>query len=316
MGDHESLVRDALSLMQRAMLYYGPDVGFGTMSCAAYDTAWVALVAKEINGQKQYLFPECFDYLLATQSSSGGWTENAEAAIDGILNTAGPLLALKRHASHPLQLNHDIELLEDRINKATASLRTQLAIWDVSLTDHVGFEIIVPAMLDLLEQEDKPLVFDFGAKASLMKINQARMSRFRPEYLYGKHRMTALHSLESFIGKIDFDKVAHHKTNGSMLGSPSSTAAYLMHSSQWDDESESYLRQVITFAAGQNSGAIPSAFPSTYFEASWVSFTMGGPLWLQELCRINIITNPHRFFRLSFVLASHLPNWNQLNSVK
>lgn len=272
MDSHDALVKDAMSLMQRAMLHYGADVGFGTMSCAPYDTAWVALVAKDVDGQKQYLFPECFEYLLATQSNSGGWTENTEAAIDGILNTAGPLLALKRHAASPLQLNHDTGFLADRITKATASLRNQLAAWDVSLTDHVGFEIIVPAMLDLLEQEDKSLVFEFGAKVPLMKINQAKMSRFRPEYLYGKHRMTALHSLESFIGKIDFDKVAHHKINGSMLGSPSSTAAYLMHSSRWDEDSEAYLRQVIKFAAGQNSGAIPSAFPSTYFEASWVSF--------------------------------------------
>lgn len=272
MAGTESLVNDAKSLMQRAMRYYDREYGFGTMSTAPYDTAWVALVAKEVDGGKQYLFPECFEYLLATQSSSGGWTDGGAgaASIDGILNTAGPLLALKRLASNPLQLNHDIQVLEDRIVRATASLRSQLSVWDVSTTDHVGFEIIVPAILDLLEQEDSALVFNFDAKAPLMKINHAKMSRFRPEYLYGKQRMTALHSLESFIGKIDFDKVAHHKINGSMLGSPSSTAAYLMHSSQWDDESEAYLRIVIKFAAGQNNGAVPSAFPSTYFETSWV----------------------------------------------
>ena len=273
MAGIDSLVNDAKSLMQRAMRYYDREYGFGTMSCAPYDTAWVALVAKTVDGEKQWLFPECFEYLLATQSSSGGWTDSVGTAkIDSILNTAGPLLALKCHAANPLQLNHGTQLLEDRITKATAALRSQLAAWDVSTTDHVGFEIIVPAMLDLLEQVDDSLVFIFDAKAPLMKINHAKMSRFRPEYLYGQQRMTALHSLESFIGKIDFDKVSHHKTNGSMLGSPSSTAAYLMHSSKWDEESEAYLRNVIKFAAGQNNGAVPSAFPSTYFETSWVGF--------------------------------------------
>jgi len=196
------------------------------------------------------------------------------AQIDGILNTAGPLLALQRHLSEPLQLQYNAEDITRRIEKATASLRSQLAAWDVSTTDHVGFEIIVPAMLDLLEKENPSLVFDFEAKGPLMKIHDAKMSRFKPEYLYGPRRMTALHSLESFIGKIDFDKVIHHKVNGSMLGSPSSTAAYLMHASQWDDEAEAYLTHVVKFAAGQGSGGIPSAFPSTHFESTWMLSTL------------------------------------------
>lgn len=273
MAGVDSLVNDAKSLMQTAMRHYDSEYGLGMMSCAPYDTAWVSIVAKDVDGEKQWLFPECFEYLLATQSNAGGWTDSpGTAKIDSILNTAAPLLALKRHATNPLQLNHDIQLLSERITKATAALRSHLATWDVSTTDHVGFEIIVPAMLDLLEQEDSSLVFDFEARTPLMKINHAKMSRFRPEYLYGPQRMTALHSLESFIGKIDFDKVSHHKINGSMLGSPSSTAAYLIHSSKWDEESEAYLRKVIKLAAGQNNGGVPSAFPSTYFETSWVSF--------------------------------------------
>ncbi|KAK2594823.1 hypothetical protein QQS21_007451 [Conoideocrella luteorostrata] len=275
MAGVEYLISDVKSLMQRALQYYDSGYGFGTMSCAPYDTAWVALVTKTVDGQKQWLFPECFEHLLATQSSSGGWTEGESTAkIDGILNTAGPLLALMRHATNPLQLNHDRQLLADRITKAKASLQSQLASWDVSVTDHVGFEIIVPAMLEYLEQEDSSLVFDYDAKAPLMKINHAKMSRFRPEYLYRNQHMTVFHSLESLIGKINFDKVSHHKTNGSMLGSPSSTAAYLMNTSNWDSEAESYLRIVIRLGDGQNSGGVPSAFPSTYFETSWMLSTL------------------------------------------
>ncbi|OJJ05787.1 hypothetical protein ASPVEDRAFT_137870 [Aspergillus versicolor CBS 583.65] len=265
---------DARSLIQRSLQNYDDRYGFGTMSCAAYDTAWVSMVSKPVDGQKQWLFPECFENLLTTQSNEGGWSIGMRAQIDGILNTAAPLLALKRHAAEPLQLSHDTNDLASRIEKATASLRSQLAAWDVSTTDHVGFEIIVPAMLDLLEQEDPSLVFDFEAKTLLMEIHNAKMARFRPEYLYGPHRLTALHSLESFIGKIDFDKVRHHKVQGSMLGSPSSTAAYLMYSSQWDGESEDYLRHVVKYAAGAGTGGIPSAFPSTHFEASWVLSTL------------------------------------------
>ncbi|KAI1128184.1 Copalyl diphosphate synthase [Nemania abortiva] len=275
MGDAANrLADDAKSLIRTALENYTDKYGLGAMSVAAYDTAWVAMVTKVVDGQKQWLFPECFEYVLNTQSEEGGWTIGLGAQIDGILNTAGPLLALKRHQAEPLQLQHNAQDIAKRVEKATSSLRSQLAAWDVSTTEHVGFEIIVPAMLELLEKEDSSLVFEFESKKLLMKINNAKMSRFRPEFLYGPRRFTALHSLESFIGKLDFDKVKHHRVHGSMLGSPSSTAAYMMYSSQWDDESEDYIRHVIKYAAGRNSGGVPSAFPSTHFEITWMLSTL------------------------------------------
>lgn len=275
MGYANRLAGDAKSLIRTALENYTDKYGLGAMSVAAYDTAWVAMVTKIVDGQKQWLFPECFEYVLSTQSEEdGGWTIGKGAQIDGILNTAGPLLALKRHQAEPLQLKHDAQDIASRIEKATSSLRSQLAAWDVSTTEHVGFEIIVPAMLELLEKEDSSLVFEFDSKKHLMKINNAKLSRFRPEFLYGPRRFTALHSLESFIGKLDFDKVKHHRVHGSMLGSPSSTAAYMMHASEWDDESEEYIRHVIKYAAGRGSGAVPSAFPSTHFEITWMLSTL------------------------------------------
>jgi aphidicolan-16beta-ol synthase/syn-copalyl-diphosphate synthase len=270
---NEHLVGEARSLVQRTLQNYDERYGFGTMSCAAYDTAWVSLVTKTVDGHQRWLFPECFQFLLDTQSGTGGWEIGNSAPIDGILNTAASLLALKRHVRLGIDVlpQYDEKDLSGRAERALTSLRIQLGALDVSTTEHVGFEIIVPAMLDLLEAEDPSLVFDFPAHKPLMRIHDAKMSRFRPEYLYSDQPMTALHSLEAFIGKIDFDKVRHHTTHGSMMGSPSSTAAYLMHASQWDDESEAYLRHVIKHAAGQGSGAVPSAFPSTHFESSWVS---------------------------------------------
>ncbi|CAI6236867.1 unnamed protein product [Periconia digitata] len=269
-----SLADEARALLQRTLSDYDEHYGLGAMSCAAYDTAWVSLVTKNIDGSKQWLFPECFHHLLATQSDEGGWSPESGAQIDGILNTAGPLLALTRHAAALLENQQDTNEIKRRIEKATHSLRSQLAVWDVSTTNHVGFEIIVPAILDLLEKEDPSLVFQFKARDALLKIHNAKMSRFRPEALYGSKRLTALHSLESFIGKIDFDKVKHHLIRGSMMGSPSSTAAYLMYASDWNNESEDYLRHVIRYGAGQNSGGIPSAFPSTHFECTWVLSTL------------------------------------------
>ncbi|KAF7904155.1 hypothetical protein EAF00_001489 [Botryotinia globosa] len=72
------------------------------------------------------------------------------------------------------------------------------------------------------------------------------MAKFHPEVLYRPTKTTLLHSLEAFIGKIDFDRIVHHKIHGHFMASPSSTAAYLMNCSVWDQETEVYLRSAIT----------------------------------------------------------------------
>ncbi|KAH7304690.1 aphidicolan-16beta-ol synthase [Stachybotrys elegans] len=266
------LLQEATQMIKGAVGAYDDKYGYGTMSCAIYDTAWVSMVTKPIDGQQQWLFPECFRYVLDHQLPDGSWGVNRKAQIDGILNTSAGLLALARHRSAPASERQTQPMdcdLEDRIIRARSSLQAQLMEWDVSKTDHVGFEMIVPAMLQYLDREG--FTFDFPSKAPLMGVYSAKMARFKPEFLYSPVRITAVHSLESFIGTIDFDRVAHHKVNGSMLGSPSSTAAYLMHVSQWDDEAEAYLAHVVKTAAGHGSGGVPSAYPSTYFEYSWAS---------------------------------------------
>ena len=103
-----------------------------------------------------------------------------------------------------------------------------------------------------------------------MELNGKKLAKFSPHMLYRNVQSTFLHSLEAFVGGIDFSKVAHHKRLGSMLGSPSSTSAYLMNASEWEDEAEHYLQIVVHHGAGKGSGLSPSAYPSTIFELSWV----------------------------------------------
>jgi hypothetical protein len=246
------------------------DVGF--MTCAIYDTAWVSMICKPSESGTHWLFPQCFRYILENQQQDGSWKSYA-SEIDGILNTAASLLALKLHEEKPLQLaDSSSRDLGKRINAATASLEKQLKTWDVDATVHVGFEYLVPTLLGLLR--DKGLDFDYPGRTALMALNTAKMSKFKPEYLYSKQKLTALHSLEAFVGQIDFNKVRHHKEFGAFMASPSSTAAYLMHASSWDDEAEAYLHTVLELGAGQSSGGVPSAFPSTYFEVTWVLTTL------------------------------------------
>ena len=244
-----------------------------------------------------WLFPECFQYILDTQSLgpetgcyAGGWPSYARL-VDGIINTMAALLALLKHYRAKDTLR-DATLPANiwmRIENARDSLQAQLQDWDVQSSDRVDFEILIPALLAMLEsgsqhgespghrtrpaQSNFSFSFSFQGRAALMALHDAKMAKFQPEWLYGKQQITALSSLEAFIGRIDFNKVRHHLTDeGSMLASPSSTSAYLMNCSTWDDRAADYLRMVVTESAGRGSGSVPCAFPTTNLEIAWVRY--------------------------------------------
>ncbi|KIL86303.1 ent-kaur-16-ene synthase [Fusarium avenaceum] len=268
----------ARSLLKRAFQSYDSYYGLCTTSCQVYDTAWVAMVVKTTDGVRQWLFPECFYYLLKTQSSDGSWGLLPTTQTAGILDTASALLALISHAKDPLQiLDISPTKIDQSIKLGLASLKKQLATWDdVEKTNHIGVELIVPALLTYLQKEHSvcPSEFMFPCKEALNSMHKEKMSQFNPEVLYNKRPSSALHSLEAFLGQIDFDRVSHHLYHGSMMASPSSTAAYLIGASQWDDEAERYLRHVLRVGTGHGDGGIPGTHPTTHFECSWILATL------------------------------------------
>ncbi|KAL9034313.1 MAG: hypothetical protein Q9214_007099 [Letrouitia sp. 1 TL-2023] len=56
----------------------------------------------------------------------------------------------------------------------------------------------------MLEQEG--IFFDFAGREQLLNVRAKKLSKFKIEMLYSKMQNPALHSLEAFIGKIDFDR--------------------------------------------------------------------------------------------------------------
>ncbi|KAI6349624.1 hypothetical protein MCOR25_010650 [Pyricularia grisea] len=275
-SDLSSLTSTAKDVIRRLSSISHEKYSFSTASCEPYNTAWVAMVTKTSpNGQKEWLFPECFYNLLKTQNKDGCWAYHPQTKTTGVLATAACLLALLKHSKEPLQVEDvSVEELRKRIALATRSLRVQLQDWDdVQTSNHIGVELITPALLAYLEEENG-LLFQFPAQTALQEMYTAKMSRFKPEYLYQNKVSTAAHSLEAFIGKIDFDRVSGHLYHGSMMASPSATAVYLMHATVWDDEAEGFLRHIIKAGAGHGDGGIPGTFPTSYFEYSWTVVTL------------------------------------------
>ncbi|KAF5854834.1 hypothetical protein ETB97_011113 [Aspergillus alliaceus] len=189
------LTQQARDLIHETVREYDEYYGTGTMSCAICDTAWVALITRTEAKGKRWLFPESFQYLIDSQTENGDWdTENCASVNDSILNTASALLALKRHQIEPLQIDHiEPSELQERVEKATVALKHKLEKWDVSASIHVSFEIIVPALLRILETilstqtdatcDGELFQFQFSGREELMKLNVNKLARFRLEFL-------------------------------------------------------------------------------------------------------------------------------------
>lgn len=231
-----------------------------------YDTAWLSMIKKPGG---DWLFPESFDYILRTQNMDSGWVSKV-SNWDDMLNTLSASIALEKRIREDKHLTSETrENLRQRRSHALTYLQKLLDTWDVESCLHVGFEILVPALLRMLDEYGFQM--QFAGRKSLHVLNEEKLKNFDAEaILYGPSQTTVLHSLEAFVGKIDFSRVSHHKVGGSILGSPSATAAYLMNAPTWDNEAERYLQRVIQLGGGSGLGGVPSAFPCEIFELTWV----------------------------------------------
>ena len=275
---------------------------FGFMSASVYDTAWVAMIQHPQNrDMSPWLFPGAFQYLLDKQLPSGGW-ESDTSHVDGILSTAAALLAMKKHLN--LMEAHEEEHragVTDRCNRAELALKTLLRSWTIGEADRVGQELLVTKMLELLADQDFHV--DFPARTDLRTLFDTKLSISNLECVYNSPT-TLHHSLEAFVGQIDFDRVGRFRQeNGSMMNSPASTAAYLMHSSIWDEEAEAYLKNALQQVDGVNKSSWPCAWPTSVFELSWVRYS-----WIRPVPLILILSGNHDTHGSRYPHSGRRPN--------
>jgi hypothetical protein len=148
------------------------------------------MVLKKSVGETIWLFPQSFDHLIATQSEDGSWAVTTTSCpIDGILGTAASLLSLQAHYAEPLNTQASaLDKIQERIQRATLSLNSQLSHWDVAATTHVGFEFIVPALLKILRHEKHLIIPEFAGRQYSLRSIQPRCPVSGPSLYMAKNR--------------------------------------------------------------------------------------------------------------------------------
>ena len=236
--------------------------GACSMNASIYDTAWVSMIQKNVGGIPAWFSPSSFNCICDLQCQSGGW-EGGDM-IDEIMNSLSCLLALKRHQN--IDLDRTPELAE-KVRKANEFISQRLLDWENEEPERVGYELLLPSLLDQLELEG--VYFKFPMRGKLNLIRKEKLAKLNLEHVY-RHPSTLLHSLEALIGVIDFNRLSHHLRDGSMMGSPASTAAYLIHSTSWNKEAERYLSNALLNGARIRDGVVTNVFPIRTFELAWV----------------------------------------------
>ncbi|ESK88021.1 copalyl diphosphate synthase [Moniliophthora roreri MCA 2997] len=259
-----ALYKSANALLKRlTATHHTSPYGVGSSGVSIYDTAWVSIVSRNVEqtGTRAWVFPKSFEYICSSQAEDGGWHGDG-SLIDSIMNTLASLLSLKLHEKDGWQLPD----LSDKVERARLFLDNVLQKWDVPSTERIAFELIVPRILQFLEEEG--ISFEFPHRAALENLRDQKLKLLDLDLVY-RGQTPVLYTLEAFVGVLDFDRLRTLKVNGSFLTSPASTAAYLTYCSVWDEEAEDYLRQALRRCSAYGEGAVCTVWPTTLFEFSW-----------------------------------------------
>ncbi|KAJ7310885.1 hypothetical protein DFH08DRAFT_619711, partial [Mycena albidolilacea] len=258
---------DADLLLRSLLTEYSQFGEICSFSGSVYDTAWLSMVRSPDSDGEHWLFPEMLTVLLDSQSLEGGWNV-AGHPIDTIISSLAGILSLK--CRYPTLSGPEGAEVERRIEMAVAFTRTTIAQVDFVAAERVGFELIVPTLLHMLEEHS--ISFEFSQRDILFAIRDKKTALITLPAVYSQPT-SLLYSLEAF-DTLDADRVAHYISEGVMFGSPSATAAYLMRASVWDERAVQHLQNAAKRGKNRNQGLVPAANPTTFFELAWVVCTL------------------------------------------
>ncbi|CAL1410220.1 unnamed protein product [Linum trigynum] len=222
------------------------------LSASAYDTAWVAMVpspAPPAVSPEKPIFPGCLTWILENQHNDGSWSLHSVHGVrdqtlmkDALSSTLACILALKRWGTGDHHVHSALAFME----------RNSGSLLDSSLQAPIGFDVVFPSMVQTLTQDyslNLPLDVDAMIRNRDVALTGVDRTVGRDAYL-----AYILEGIGGFQGQ--GNAMRFQRKNGSILNSPSATAAAVIHGHGGDALSLGYLRSVLrTTTAGSNAAA-------------------------------------------------------------
>nr|QTW97450.1 KSL4 [Artemisia annua] len=187
------------------------------LSASSYDTAWVAMVPSPKSPTSPY-FPKCLNWLMNNQLNDGSWgLPNFDHPLlkDTLSSTLACIVALKRW-----------NVGEDQINKGLCFIESNFAVaTDKNQQSPFGFDIIFPGMLEYAKELNIKLPLKQTDLSLMLHERELQLRR-----CHSDEREAYLAYVSEGLGNLyDWNMVMKYQMkNGSVLNSPSATAAALV----------------------------------------------------------------------------------------
>jgi halimadienyl-diphosphate synthase len=227
-------------------------LGKGTVASVAYDTAWQARVSKTL---PQFpVFESGLDWLRSHQHTDGSWGEAKFVHHhDRFISTVSALLALKEN---------DNSKDNKRIEAGVRFLWQGVANLISDPNDTIGFPVLCAGLL----QEARQMGLDVPKQAYFdLAIIEKKLNKLGSDNSLWQGQSIAF-SLEGIIRNQMNDEPHFLSKNGSVLGSPSATAALVKYMTTNNTKPLSFLLNTI---GGQSDGGSPAIMPIDIFEIAW-----------------------------------------------
>ncbi|CAI0557563.1 unnamed protein product [Linum tenue] len=194
------------------------------------------------------IFPGCLAWILENQHDDGSWgLQDPTLMKDALSSTLACILALKRWDTGDHHVRSALAFME----------RNSGSLLDSSLQAPIGFDVVFPSMVQTCTQ-------DFRLNLPLDGAHVDAMIRNRDVALTGADRTVGRDAYLAYVsegiggfqGLARGNAMRFQRKNGSILNSPSATAAAVIHGHD-DALSLGYLRSVLrTTTAGSNAAAV------------------------------------------------------------
>lgn len=223
-------------------------LGTGTIQGVAYDTAWVARLAKRF---PEYNFEGCIDWLRRHQYEDGTWGAPQFHYHDRFISTLAAIVALADVGNNS-QDQYQIKRGENALWKLASHLGQDDS-------DTVGFPIVSIALAQDaaelgLEIPPSPIRYAAAYQKKVKAILAQSKRDWRKSAL-----SFSLEGLYRAVGQADEALEANH----SVASSPAATAAYLLNHDP-NHEALGYLQSI-----QELDGSIPALAPIDVFEIIW-----------------------------------------------